>query len=142
MNAERLLATLTARGVELHAAGDRIHYRAPVGVLTDADREALRQCKPELLELLTAPATLPPVPMADELAAIIRVAENWHAPTPEQLAALWEAEGWRRVDLLPCLPPERKQIVGGDEESARGFLIGAEPHRLVLLEGRLKGWAQ
>ena len=41
-----------SRGVVLIRDGARLRWRAPVGVLSDADRAALKQHKDELLEML------------------------------------------------------------------------------------------
>jgi TubC N-terminal docking domain len=52
MTPEWLLLGLQGRGVTLVAVGDRLRWRAPVGVLTDADKDAMKACKPALLVLL------------------------------------------------------------------------------------------
>jgi hypothetical protein len=52
-----LVRALGERGVRLTSAGGRLLIDAPKGVLTDADRRAMAEHKPELLALLT-----PPVP--------------------------------------------------------------------------------
>ncbi|MBI4506416.1 MAG: hypothetical protein HY691_12840 [Chloroflexi bacterium] len=52
--AAALLADLRARGVELVAAGDRLRWRAPAGVLSEQDRAALAENKSALLRLLAA----------------------------------------------------------------------------------------
>jgi hypothetical protein len=52
MSATALLEDLTGRGVRLSANGDRLRVRAPVGVLSDADRGAIAEHKPALLALL------------------------------------------------------------------------------------------
>lgn len=55
MSAARdLLSELESLGVELRANGDRLHVRAPAGVVTYALRERLAKAKPELLQLLAA----------------------------------------------------------------------------------------
>ncbi|MBI4506292.1 MAG: hypothetical protein HY691_12220 [Chloroflexi bacterium] len=54
MNPGALLADLRARGVELVAAGDRLRWRAPAGVLTDVDRATLREHKAALVAVLAA----------------------------------------------------------------------------------------
>jgi len=40
------------QGIEFSAAGDKLRYRAPKGVITDEIRESLKQHKSELLDLL------------------------------------------------------------------------------------------
>src|SRR5438552_5093934 len=52
MTANFLLADLRRRGVRLEPDRGGLRYRAPRGILTDADREALRQHRDELLALL------------------------------------------------------------------------------------------
>src|SRR5438445_13594735 len=54
MSAAALLTDLLRRGVRLEAAPDGLHYRAPRGTLTDADRASLRAHRDELLALLRA----------------------------------------------------------------------------------------
>jgi len=53
MSAPALLEDLRARGVNLSANASKLLYDAPPGVLTDADRAALRTHKAELLALLS-----------------------------------------------------------------------------------------
>jgi len=53
MTPEALLVALRGRGVALIADGDRLRWRAPAGVLTDTDRDALTAAKPALLTLLS-----------------------------------------------------------------------------------------
>ena len=48
-----LIADLRRRGIELTAKGDRLHYRAPRGVLSPELLAELRSHKPELLAELT-----------------------------------------------------------------------------------------
>jgi len=60
MSASALLETLRARGVNLSAKAGKLVYDAPPGVLTDADRAALREHKVELLALLTSPVATGP----------------------------------------------------------------------------------
>jgi TubC N-terminal docking domain len=54
MTAARLVARLRAADVRLAVVGGRLRVDAPRGVLTDADREALRAHKAEILALLHA----------------------------------------------------------------------------------------
>jgi hypothetical protein len=59
--AAQLVERLRARGVDLLTDGERLGVR-PAGVLTEAEREALRQHKAEVLALLRSsppPATAP-----------------------------------------------------------------------------------
>jgi hypothetical protein len=58
MTAAALLAGFRTRGVTITKAGEALRMRAPTGVVTEADRAAVRARRAELLELLgTAPAT-------------------------------------------------------------------------------------
>ncbi len=52
MSAAALLDGLHRRGVRLRVDGDRLRWRAPVGVMTDADLSALRHSKPEVLAII------------------------------------------------------------------------------------------
>jgi hypothetical protein len=54
MTAGTLLARLRRRGVTLKADGTSLHYRAPVGVLSEGDRAAFRAAKSDLLAQLAA----------------------------------------------------------------------------------------
>jgi hypothetical protein len=51
MHAQELIATLSARGVQLMPDGDGLVVK-PASKLTDAEREAIRTHKPELIRLL------------------------------------------------------------------------------------------
>jgi hypothetical protein len=52
VTATDLLTGLLARGVRFDIHGDRLRVDAPVGCLTDQDREVLKVYRAELLELL------------------------------------------------------------------------------------------
>lgn len=54
MNAEALIQDLTMRGVLLERRGDRLHFEAPVGVLTEKDRAALSEHRDAILDALPA----------------------------------------------------------------------------------------
>jgi hypothetical protein len=56
VNALIFYQNLEARGVILEAQGDLLKVDAPAGVLTEADRSALKDLKPKLLEVLLRPA--------------------------------------------------------------------------------------
>ena len=55
MTAPEILCGLTAKGVHVDVIGDRLHVRAPKGVLTEDVVAQLREVKPHLLELLGEP---------------------------------------------------------------------------------------
>jgi len=52
MTGGEVLAVLKSRGVVLEPQGDKLHYRAPKGVLTPDLRQALAENKAEVLTLL------------------------------------------------------------------------------------------
>jgi hypothetical protein len=60
VNALSLYHGLEKRGVIFETQGEFLKVDAPVGVLTDADRSALKELKPKLLELLSCHAHRPP----------------------------------------------------------------------------------
>lgn len=53
MSVLKLYHALKARGVVFDLEGEKLIVDAPVGELTAEDREALRECKPMLVKLLT-----------------------------------------------------------------------------------------
>ena len=55
MNALSLYHDLKASGVNLEAQGEFLKVDAPVGVLTEEQRAALKQFKPKLLKFLSRP---------------------------------------------------------------------------------------
>ena len=59
MNALSLYQDLKAQGVVLEAQGDHLKVDAPVGVLTDGHKTALKEHKPKLLKLLSHPIEKP-----------------------------------------------------------------------------------
>ncbi len=46
------LAQLEEKGIQLWAAGDKLHYRAPTQVLTEETIRSLREHKQELMDIL------------------------------------------------------------------------------------------
>ena len=67
MNAQELLDSLRADGVQVSANGDRLELDAPRGVLTIERLDQVRALKPELLALLAQPGPLavPAEPVVD-----------------------------------------------------------------------------
>ena len=59
MNAAELIEELQERGVRLTADGDRLRFRGPREVLTEARLSQLRERKPEVLQLLVVSCQLP-----------------------------------------------------------------------------------
>lgn len=89
MSAASLLQHLQAAGLALDAQGDRVIVR-PRSLLTDADREAIKANKAELLELLTGPTSLEPA---------------WTAPYPCKDAARTCADCANRTRYSTCAEP-------------------------------------
>jgi len=56
MTAPDLLHNLQQRGVAIQVTAGQLSLSADVGVLTDADKAALKEHKPALIDLLTRPA--------------------------------------------------------------------------------------
>ena len=52
MSAAAILDDLHRRGVRFRVNGDRLRWRAPEGVVTEADLSALRENKPEVLAII------------------------------------------------------------------------------------------
>ena len=52
MTASAILDGLHRRGVRFSINGDRLHWRAPSGVMTDADLSALREHKAEAMAIV------------------------------------------------------------------------------------------
>lgn len=55
MTASQLLDSLNMRGVKVWADGETVRMDGEPGVLRDADREAVRAIKPQMLALLSRP---------------------------------------------------------------------------------------
>ena len=88
MNGANLIHQLRARGFALEATGDRLMV-APSSRLTDADRDAIRCNKPELLALLSAPTCADcGQPLESD------AAPGWrHSWCPAGCSDAWEALG-------------------------------------------------
>src|SRR5215468_3017376 len=63
-----LLANLRRRGVEIEAVGDRLRWRTPKGVVSQADLTALKAAKSELLAALESEGEPPAEWFADRAA--------------------------------------------------------------------------
>ena len=57
MNAGEILRELNDLGVRLDVKGEKVHYDAPVGVMTSERLDQLRALKPHLVGLLVEPVT-------------------------------------------------------------------------------------
>ena len=97
MNVLRLFHDLKARGVILEARGDLLKVDTPAGVLTEADRSALRDLKPKLLEVLLWPAS-----SAEEAPERDSVA-RWAGPGLIRIRDPFTEE-WHEWPAVECLP--------------------------------------
>ena len=77
MTGGQVLAVLKSRGVVLEPQGDRLHYRAPRGILTPELRQALAEHKAEIMALLRRPR-------------LVLAPPRWHA---EEVGRRVEEEG-------------------------------------------------
>ncbi len=93
MEIARFVTSLSDRGGLLKAAGDRIEYRGPKGILTDEDRAFLRRHKDAVLAWLRTPVAFLS-PEEQDLLAIRR-----HGPDDELLL------GPHAPDLPAWTPP-------------------------------------
>lgn len=89
MTAAALLADLRRRGVHLEPDGGGLFYRAPKGILTAADRDALRQHRDKLLALLLDEAAL-------EVFAGSTAIHRGPASCPVPSGPAIRADGWAR----------------------------------------------
>jgi hypothetical protein len=99
MTLPALHAHLDRLGVELTARGDRLHFKAPAGVMTEELRAALLAHKPALLALLVRaddrsdppgpPASEPPGPPGSDTPGPPPADRSWR-----RIVALWPVE-WR-----------------------------------------------
>jgi hypothetical protein len=80
-----LLHELTRRGVILEPTGDRLRYKAPVGVLTPELKQALAAQKAALVQILAGEAPAPEAPELSDDRAIIAL-KVWSAMLGE---AVW-----------------------------------------------------
>ena len=73
MTSTDLLHELTRRGVILEPSGDRLRYKAPVGVMTPELKQALADQKASLLQILVVEAPTAVAPKPPDDCAIIAV---------------------------------------------------------------------
>jgi hypothetical protein len=97
VNAHVLYRDLKARGVILEAQGEFLKVDAPAGVLADADKLALKQFKPKLLELLSRCAEKPQE--APERESVAR----WAGPRLIKIRDPSTGK-WHRWPAAKCLP--------------------------------------
>jgi ribosomal protein L40E len=102
MDATALLADLRARGVELERRGDKLHWRAPEGVLTPDLLAVLAERKAEIMALLVGPTCCRycaeraawPDPLADGC--------GLHGVTADQVASWWAEAEKRGATVSYC----------------------------------------
>jgi hypothetical protein len=97
LNALSLYHDLKARGVILEAQGELLKVNAPVGVLTDEYRIALKQSKPQLLEVLSHSREQPQ--KAPERESMAR----WAGPGLIKIRDPFTGE-WHEWPVAKCLP--------------------------------------
>jgi hypothetical protein len=97
VNALSLFRGLEARGVILEAQGEQLKVDAPAGVLTEADRSALKDLKPKLLEVLLRPAAS--AQEAPESKSVAR----WAGPGLVKIRDPFTGE-WHEWPAAECLP--------------------------------------
>ncbi len=59
MTAREFLATIAQQGIQVWTEGEKLRFRAPIGVLTPDQRSTLRRHKTEIIDLLSRHKTLP-----------------------------------------------------------------------------------
>ena len=112
MPPRELLAELQAKDIRLTVQGEQLRIDAPKGMMTETLRAAIRQQKPALLTLLSAPRR--PEPAAPTVVADlcplsvcpccgtarfwqsiygVRICARYHPPAHDALVAAWSGEG-------------------------------------------------
>jgi hypothetical protein len=81
-----LLRSLRAIGVTVTAQGERLIVDAPANTLTDEHRQALRDCKPAIIKLLTATTT--DAPRSTQTATATTPASSWDARDRQALTTI------------------------------------------------------
>jgi hypothetical protein len=128
VTAAALLASLRIRGVELAPDGDRLRCRAPRGVLTGADREALQQHKSELLDALRHPDPTedPIAEIREQVGAVLirspKFGEVWLALDSGMAAELRAQEGCRSAPRPVLLAEDIAGPAGKPEGAVRAAL--------------------
>jgi len=94
MNALSLYHNLKARGVNLEASGEHLKIDAPAGVVTEADRAALLEFKPDLLKFLSR---------APEEEPLRESKARWAGPGLIRILDPFTGE-WHEWPAAKCLP--------------------------------------
>ena len=128
MSAFALMADLRCRGVELTAEGDRLHYRAPRGVLSPELLADLRSHKRELLAELTQcgdsakAASLESGVPAAFLVDSPRYGEVWVATDAGVAAAIRLEEQHRDQPRPVVMPDDMARLQGKSPEAIQSVL--------------------
>jgi len=109
MTAAELAANLQNRGIRLSVAGGRLRVEAPEGALTPQDKQALAECKGELLATLTFD-----VRRAGELLVLVR----------ERLRALLDGQPIPEADLV-CQAAYQRLAKAHDRRDMQAFIEAA-----------------
>lgn len=103
MTAEAILERLRVLGARVSLAGDKLHVDAPAGVLTDDLRQAIREHKAALLELLRPATPFPPAGCAVRFVGPSPVILGPHGEDPidfrfdvDKQAWVHDPSWWRR----------------------------------------------
>jgi len=113
-----LFDDLCSRGVMLIRDGARLRWCAPVGVLSDADRVALKQHKAELLEMLSED-DCPAAQLDREWSAALRqVRADFQEQGVQPSRGTFECAAWLKMELARGWPDGR----GIDRETAGEWL--------------------
>ena len=97
MNVRSFFHDLEARGVILEAQDEQLRVDAPAGVLTEADRAALKEFKPKLLKFLSRSHEEPQeVPERESVA-------RWAGPGLVKIRDPFTGE-WHEWPAPKCLP--------------------------------------
>jgi hypothetical protein len=97
VNALSLFHELKACGVILEAQGEHLKVDAPVGVLTEEHRAALKEFKPKLIRFLSRPREEPQDTPERESVA------RWAGPGLVKIRDPFTGE-WHRWPISKCLP--------------------------------------
>jgi hypothetical protein len=97
MNALKLYHDLKARDVILEARGEQLRVDAPAGVLTEADRDVLKEFKPRLLKFLSRPSEESQAAPERESVA------SWAGPALVKIRDPFTQE-WHEWPAAECLP--------------------------------------
>jgi hypothetical protein len=139
MTATELHNDLCRRGVVLAVEDGRLIFDAPAGVLSDADKTALRELKPAILQLLqsTAPERPPRPDAAWDSARGVWLAAGFIVPTAATMPAYAKLRGeeWPKPapaalssDFIPAAVFDVDKARAGaqhENEERKAFIVAA-----------------